>query len=100
MRPGFFGQGRHSAMLNGRPGSPRAAGTVKKYAQKGLQAQVRMKSAGNGGVVEGSLQMLHIHVLFVAPLGAGHMTESGTDQHRGGPLYDMLEIRYVYLPAA
>ena len=27
--------------------------------------------------------MLHIHVLFVAPLGAGHMTQPGTDQHEG-----------------
>ena len=28
--------------------------------------------------------MLHVHVLFVAPLGAGHMAQSGTDQHEGG----------------
>ena len=26
--------------------------------------------------------MLHIHVLLVAPLGAGHMTQPGTDQHK------------------
>lgn len=58
-------------------------GTVKNYAQKGLHAQVRMKSAGNGGTVEGSLQMLHVHILLVAPLGAGHMAEPGTDQHEG-----------------
>ena len=42
-----------------------------------------MESADNGGVVESSLQMLHVHVLLVAPLGAGHMAESGTDQHKG-----------------
>ena len=28
--------------------------------------------------------MLHVHVLLVAPLGAGHMAQSGTDQHEGG----------------
>ena len=40
-----------------------------------------MKSASNGDVLNGSLQMLHIHVLLVAPLGAGHMAQPGTDQH-------------------
>ena len=40
-----------------------------------------MKSASNGGVLKGRLQVLHIHVLLVAPLGAGHMTQPGTDQH-------------------
>lgn len=28
--------------------------------------------------------MLHIHVLLVAPLGAGHMAQPGADQHEGG----------------
>ena len=28
--------------------------------------------------------MLHVHVLLVAPLGAGHMAQPGTDQHKGG----------------
>ena len=28
--------------------------------------------------------MLHVHVLLVAPLGAGHMEQPGTDQHEGG----------------
>ena len=32
-----------------------------------------MKSAGNGGILNGGLQVLHIHVLFVAPLGASYM---------------------------
>ena len=27
--------------------------------------------------------MLHVHVLLVAPLGAGHMAQSGTNQHEG-----------------
>src|SRR5699024_3872875 len=43
-----------------------------------------MRSAGNRGFLQGSLQVLHIHVLFVAPLGTGHMTQPGTDQHKGG----------------
>ena len=42
-----------------------------------------MKSAGNGGVLYGSLQVLHIHAPLVAPLGAGHMAKPGTDQHKG-----------------
>ena len=42
-----------------------------------------MKSAGNGGVLKGILQVLHIHVLLVAPLGACHMAQPGTDQHQG-----------------
>ena len=42
-----------------------------------------MKSASNGGVLNGSLQVLHVHVLLVAPLGAGHMAQPGTDQHKG-----------------
>lgn len=40
-----------------------------------------MKSASNGGILNGSLQMLHVHVFLVAPLCAGHMAEPGTDQH-------------------
>lgn len=44
----------------------------------------RMRLPGNGDVIEGGLQMLHVHVLFVAPLGAGHMAQAGTDQHEGG----------------
>lgn len=27
--------------------------------------------------------MLHVHVLFVAPLGAGYMAQPGTYQHQG-----------------
>ena len=43
-----------------------------------------MKSAGNGDVLCGSLQMLHIQVLLVDPLCAGHMAQPGTNQHQGG----------------
>ena len=40
-----------------------------------------MKLASNGGILSGGLQMLHVHVLLVAPLGSSHMAEFGTDQH-------------------
>ena len=42
-----------------------------------------MKSACNAGVLKGRLQMLHVHVLLVAPLGTGYMAQPGTDQHEG-----------------
>ena len=43
-----------------------------------------MKSAGNRGIVQNYLQVLHVHVFFAAPLGARHMAKSSTDQHQGG----------------
>ena len=43
-----------------------------------------MKSADNRGVVQGRLQMLHVHVFLVAPLGACHVAEPSTDQHQDG----------------
>ena len=46
---------------------------VQSFSQIGLQASGKMKSVGNGGILNGSLQMLHIHVLFVTPLGTSHM---------------------------
>ena len=42
-----------------------------------------MKSASNRGVVQSCLQMLHIHVIFIALLGTRHVTEPRTDQHQG-----------------
>ena len=43
-----------------------------------------MKSAGNRGVVQSRLQVLHVHVFFAAPLAARHMAQPRTDQHQGG----------------
>ena len=43
-----------------------------------------MKSAGNGDVIYGRLQMLHVHVFLVAPLGTCHMAQPRADQHQGG----------------
>ena len=42
-----------------------------------------MKSAGNRDVVQIRLQVLHVHVFLVAPLGARHMAESRAVQHQG-----------------
>ena len=43
-----------------------------------------MKSAGNRGVVQSRLQVLHVHVFLVAPLGYCHMAQPRADQHQGG----------------
>ena len=43
-----------------------------------------MRSAGNRGVVQSRLQVLHVHVFLAAPLGAHHVAEPGADQHQGG----------------
>ena len=43
-----------------------------------------MKSAGNRGVIQSRLQVLHVHVFLAAPLGTCHMAKAGTDQHQGG----------------
>ena len=59
-------------------------GPVKIYAQICLQAPADLKSAGNRGVVQSRLQMLHIHVFLAAPLGTCHVAKSGADQHQGG----------------
>ena len=49
-----------------------------------MQTLAGMKSAGNRGVLQSSLQVPHIHVLLVAPLSASDMAQPGTDQHEGG----------------
>ena len=43
-----------------------------------------MKSAGNSGVVQSRLQVLHVHVFLAAPLGTRHMAQPRADQHQGG----------------
>ena len=59
-------------------------GPVKNYAQIYLQAPADLKSAGNRGVVHSRLQVLHVHVFLVAPLGTCHMAQPRADQHQGG----------------
>ena len=59
-------------------------GAVKIYAQNCLQAPADLKSASNRGVGQSCLQMLHVHVLLVAPLGVGYMAQPRADQHQGG----------------
>ena len=43
-----------------------------------------MKSTGNEGVVQRRLQVLHVHIFFVAPLRARYMAKPGADQHQSG----------------
>ena len=43
-----------------------------------------MGSSSNRGILDSVLQVLHVHVLFVAPLCTDHITQPGTDQHEGG----------------
>lgn len=50
-----------------------------------------MKSAGKEGTLNGSLQELHIYVLLVAPLGAGHMAHQAQTSVRA-------ELPYGKLP--
>ena len=60
------------------------SGPIKIYAQIYLQAPADLKSANNRGVVHDRLQVLHIHVFLVAPLGARHVAKPGADQHQSG----------------
>lgn len=59
------------------------AGVVSRIFRK-MVCSSGMKSTVNGGVLEDLLQVLHVHVRLVAPLGAGHMSQPGTDQHERG----------------
>ena len=38
----------------------------------------------NGGIAENGLQMPHVHILLVTPLGACDMAQAGADEHQGG----------------
>ena len=61
------------------PDRRKIPGSVKYFSQKSLRGLARTKSASNGGVLRGDLQMIHVHVLLVAPLSTSYMTQSGTD---------------------
>ena len=41
-----------------------------------------MKSVGNEDVVQRRLQVLHVHIFFVAPLRARYMAKPGANQHQ------------------
>ena len=41
-----------------------------------------MRSASQEGGVVHRIQVLHVHVFLVAPLGAGNVAQPGTDQHQ------------------
>ena len=55
-----------------------AHGSVKIISQISMQTLAGMKSAGNRGVLQSSLQVPNIHVLLVAPLSAGDMAQPGS----------------------
>ena len=57
------------------------SGTVKIYAQIYLQTPADLKSADNGNVIHDRFQVLRVHVILVAPLGARHMAKPRADQH-------------------
>lgn len=42
-----------------------------------------MRSTGNRGIFQNRLQVLHVHVFLVAPLGTSHMAQPSADQHKG-----------------
>ena len=48
-----------------------------------MQTLRQIKSDGNGGVLNGSLEVIHVHILLVTPLGASYMAQPGTDQYKG-----------------
>ena len=41
-----------------------------------------MKSVGNRDIVQNCFQVLHVHVLLAAPLGARYMAQPRADQHQ------------------
>ena len=56
--------------------------SVKSFSKIGLQTLVWVKSASNRGILKDCIRVLHVHVLFVAPLCTGYMAQPGTDQHK------------------
>ena len=44
-----------------------------------VQSKIRNPSSGNRGVAVSNLQMLHVHVFLVAPLGACDMVQTSTE---------------------
>ena len=47
----------------------------------------------NGGIAESGLQMPHVHILPVTPLGACDMAQAGADEHQGCLLYTSFTSR-------
>ena len=46
--------------------------------------QLKKELLCKGGIAESGLQVLHVHVLLVTPLGACDMAQAGADEHQGG----------------
>ena len=45
--------------------------------------QLKKALLHNGGIAESGLQMPHVHVLLVTPLGACDIAQAGADEHQG-----------------
>ena len=52
---------------------------IKIFFKFSLQSLKQMKSASNRGILKDRLQVLHMHVLVVAPLVICFMEQSGTN---------------------
>ena len=46
--------------------------------------QLKKELLCEGGIAESGLQVVHVQVLLVAPLGACDMAQAGADEHQGG----------------
>ena len=55
-----------------------------------------MTSAGNEGVVQSRLQVLHIHIFLAAPLDARHVAQPCADQHH--QKYSIRQCRVHTIP--
>ena len=67
---------------------PLLQGTVKRVLSRVMRKidwrQLKEELLCKGGIAESGLQMPHIHVLLVTPLGACAMAQAGADKHQGG----------------
>ena len=54
------------------------------FMRKIVCRQLKKELLCNGGIAESGLQMLHVHVFLVAPLGACDMAQAGADEHQSG----------------
>lgn len=59
-------------------------GSVNIFYKFRFQSLEQMNSASNRSILKDCFQVLHVPVLLIAPLGAGHLAQPGTDQHKGG----------------
>ena len=86
--PHFFNAGRadcQKLQRRAREGrSPFALKSVlSRVMRKIVWRQLKEALLCNGGIAESGLQMPHVHILLVTPLGACDMAQAGADEHQG-----------------